>query len=259
MADVFLIHWNEAEARERAALLERSGHRVRIGWKQDGSPGRALKRQRPDAVVIDLRRLPSHGRQLALWLREQRFGRDLPIVFVEGDPAKTERLRGVFPESPFTPWTRVRSALKKALAGPRPLVVPPKRPDYSGTPLPKKLGIRADATVALLGAPAGFDRTLGELPAGVRVRRRAQGACDVILLFTKSRADLTKRFPAAQRVLADGGGLWVCWPKKASGVATDLAQPAVQKVGLDAGLVDNKICAVDETWSGQRFMRRRAR
>jgi len=91
------------------------------------------------------------------------------------------------------------------------------------------------------------------------VKRQTRGRCDVIVLFVKTHAELEKRFPTAHRALAEGGGLWVSWPKKASGAATDLTQPMVQKVGLDAGLVDNKICAVDATWSGQRFMRRRAK
>lgn len=259
MADVYVVHWNEAEARERAERLRRAGHEVRCGWRDGGGPGRAIRRRKPDVVVIDLGRLPSHGRQLALWLRETAATRALPIVFVEGDPEKTARLRERFPDSPFTPWSRIRSAIREALSAPPPSAAPPARPDYSGTPLPQKLGIKAGATVALLSAPAGFEATLGELPPDVRVRKRAQGRCDVLLLFAESAADLGRRFPAARRALGPGGGLWVCWPKKASGVPTDLTQPVVQRVGLDAGLVDNKICAIDATWSGQRFAHRRPR
>ncbi|MCP4662787.1 MAG: DUF3052 domain-containing protein [bacterium] len=129
---------------------------------------------------------------------------------------------------------------------------------YSGTPLPKKLGIRAGSVVALLGAPAGFERKLGELPEGVRLKKQARGHADVILLFARSRANLEARFPAAARALAEGGGLWIVWPKKASGVASDLTLPAVRAFGLGSGFVDYKICAVDETFSGLLFARRRS-
>jgi len=257
VADVYVVHWNEAEARERAERVERAGHRVRCGWDEGGGPARELKQRPPDVVVVDLGRLPSHGRQLALWLRGHRRTQHVPLVFIEGDREKTDRLRRAFPGDVFTPWSRIRSALKRALKAPPPRSAPPATADYSGTPLPKKLGIRPGSAVALLGAPDGFERTLGALPDDVRLKRRAGGSCDVILLFVRTESVLRKRFGAAQRALADRGGLWVCWPKKASGLTTDVTQAVVRAVGLDAGLVDNKICAVDATWSGQRFVRRR--
>jgi hypothetical protein len=125
---------------------------------------------------------------------------------------------------------------------------------YSGTPLPKKLGIKEGSLVALVGAPAGFDETLGELPPAVEIRRQARGPLDVIVFFTTRRAELARRFPTLARALAPAGGLWIAWPKKASGVATDLVFLDVQDVGLAAGLVDNKVCAIDDVWSGVRFV-----
>ena len=137
--------------------------------------------------------------------------------------------------------------------------MPPSSHGYSGTPLAKKLGVKPESVVALLGAPEGFDRTLGTLPDGVSVRTRARGASDVVVLFAAWRRALDRRFAAAVGTLAVGGGLWIAWPKKASGVVTDVTESIVRKVGLASGLVDNKICAIDATWSGLRFMRRRAR
>ena len=128
---------------------------------------------------------------------------------------------------------------------------------YSGTPLPRKLGIKEGSTLALLGAPDGLAALLEPLPAGVLLRRSTRGTADVILLFTTSRDDLARRLPAAQRALHPDGGLWVAWPKKASGVATDLTENVVRELGLAAGLVDNKVCAIDETWSGLRLVFRR--
>jgi hypothetical protein len=125
---------------------------------------------------------------------------------------------------------------------------------YSGTPLPKKLGIKDGSVVAFIGAPAGFDETLGGLPPAVEIRNRARGPLDVIVYFTTRRAELVRRFPALARALAPAGGLWVAWPKKSSGVSSDLLFLDIQQVGLDAGLVDNKVCAIDEVWSGVRFV-----
>jgi len=127
---------------------------------------------------------------------------------------------------------------------------------YSGTPLPRKLGIREGSRVAVVSAPDTFTRVLGPLPTGVQLRTGARGRCDVVVFFVTRRAELARRLPSFVRALEADGGLWVAWPKKTSGVATDLAFDAVQAVGLDAGLVDNKICAIDATWSGLRFVRR---
>ena len=126
---------------------------------------------------------------------------------------------------------------------------------YSGTPLPKKLGIAQGSRVALVGAPAGFRRTLRKLPAQVDVRTDLRsGSLDVIVYFTKRAAELRRRFPTIARRMSESGGFWVAWPKKASGVATDVTEGIVRKTGLKAGLVDNKICAIDEVWSGLRFV-----
>lgn len=130
----------------------------------------------------------------------------------------------------------------------------PASAGYSGTPLPKKLGIKEESRVALVGAPEGFLQTLAPLPPGVELRRAARGPLDVIVFFTKRRAELARRFPALASALAPAGGLWVAWPKKASGVATDLVFESVQEIGLAAGLVDNKVAAIDDVWSGLRFV-----
>jgi hypothetical protein len=128
---------------------------------------------------------------------------------------------------------------------------------YSGTPLVRKLGIKLDARVGFIGAPEGFDPTLGELPPGVRVRRRLGGQpFDVIVAFHRARAELELRLPALARALDPAGGLWIAWPKRASGVSTDLTEDVVRALGLAGGLVDNKVCAIDETWSGLRFVYR---
>lgn len=126
---------------------------------------------------------------------------------------------------------------------------------YSGTPLPKKLGIKPGAKVLLVEAPEGFEAELAPLAEGATLRRKATGGpFDVILLFVERYADLKRRLPGLARQLVPNGGLWVGYPKKSSGVATDLVFDTVQREGLDLGLVDNKICAIDEIWTGLRFV-----
>lgn len=127
---------------------------------------------------------------------------------------------------------------------------------YSGTPLVNKLGIKAGHHVALINPPEGFTQLLGELPPEVTLHTRLLGkvSFDVIVFFTDRAALLRQRFASLARKLSPAGGLWIAWPKRASGVATDLTEDAVRVIGLDEGLVDNKVCAVDDTWSGLRFV-----
>ena len=127
---------------------------------------------------------------------------------------------------------------------------------YSGTPLPRKLGIKPGTVVRLLNAPAGFETTLGELPEGARVTRRRGGACHLTLWFVPRRRDLEEGLErVAGAVTTDR--LWIVWPKKTSPLASDVSQRDVRSAGLHQGLVDYKICAVDEDWSGLLFSRRK--
>ena len=127
---------------------------------------------------------------------------------------------------------------------------------YSGTALPQKLGIKPGARVALVRAPAGFEKELSPLPDGVRLRTQARGAQDVVLFFATREAELERRFDSLARSVAPAGGLWIAWPKRTAAVATDLREGIVRDIGLAHGLVDNKVCAVDDTWSGLRFVYR---
>lgn len=130
---------------------------------------------------------------------------------------------------------------------------------YSGTPLPKKLGVKQGHQIALIREPDGFRTTLGELPDAVSVTTRAglNSAADVIVAFFKRRAELERRLPALMDALDVDGGLWISWPKRSSGIDTDITEDTLREVCLPLGLVDNKVCAVDETWSGLRLVFRR--
>ena len=127
---------------------------------------------------------------------------------------------------------------------------------YSSTPLAKKLGIKEGSRVALVNAPKNFQAELGELPYQVEFVRRGAKSLDIILFFVVSEKLLARDFAKLAKNLVTNGMIWIAWPKKSSGVATDLMFQSVQRIGLDAGLVDVKICAVDETWSGLKFVYR---
>jgi hypothetical protein len=123
-----------------------------------------------------------------------------------------------------------------------------------GSPLAKKLGIKEGHRVAFPSAPEEFSEALGQLPAGVSFRPRARGPLDVIVFFTTSRAELERRLPVLRRAMDPAAGLWIAWPKRASGVETDITEDVARELGLAHCLVDNKVCAIDETWSGLRLV-----
>jgi hypothetical protein len=127
---------------------------------------------------------------------------------------------------------------------------------YSGTPLPQKLGIIEGSSLALVAAPPGV---LGRLPAGVTVKQQARGKADVVVAFFTQRRDLERRIGTLGRMVYPAGGLWIAWPKRASGVPTTVNEETVRAVALPLGLVDNKVCAIDGTWSGLRLVWRRER
>ena len=125
---------------------------------------------------------------------------------------------------------------------------------YSGTPLPKKLGIKAEHQLAFLSAPSTFRRTLGPLPPGVQIATSLRGKrlFDVIVLFVDRSSALEAKFGKAAARLVQNGGLWIAWPKRSSGVATDVTESVARETALANKLVDNKVCAIDEVWSGLR-------
>jgi len=133
---------------------------------------------------------------------------------------------------------------------------------YSGTPLPQKLGIKERHQVAVVDAPAGFEKTLGTLPTGATVVKLATKArqpplLDVIVVFVRQRADMVVHIATCRPRMQQAGGLWIAWPKKSSGVATDITEQTIRDVALPTGLVDNKVCAIDDTWSGLRLVIRK--
>jgi hypothetical protein len=259
MARVLLIHWNEAEAGEKLQILERAGFDTSyFGAKPTEDARRRVREIPPDAGVIDLNRQPSLGRDLAIHLRSRTATRSIVLIFIEGDPEKTAHVRSLLPDATFTSWPRAAAAIKRALKNRTETpVVPGAFAGYSGTPLPKKLRITESSVLALLNAPDEFEARLEPLlPPGVPVQKRADGAT-VILAFFDRAAALERTLAILAPRMASGRTLWLIWPKKTSGVPTDLSEPKVRELGLACGLVDYKICAIDETWSGMAFALRK--
>jgi hypothetical protein len=217
---------------------------------------KALDGKPPAAIIIDLTRLPSHGREVALALRQRKSTRHIPLVFAEGDPAKVKKIRELLPDATFTTWGRMRGALRHAIAHPpaAPVVPASVLAGYSGTPLPKKLGIKPGMTVALVDAPRGF--YMEGLPEGARLVEDGLEQATLAIWFLRSVADLHREI-SRMRAWSVRGPLWMVWPKKTSRLAGDLSEREVREMGMDAGLVDYKVCAVDETWSGLLFRLRK--
>jgi hypothetical protein len=262
MQRIRLIHWNTADAEKRSAQLRSAGYDVNSDLL-DGAGLRALRDDPPDALVIDLSRRPSQGRDVGLTLRKYVATRHVPLVYAGGTSDKVARVREFLPDAVYAPWDTIGGALEQAIAHPpeNPVVPGSLFDVYAGTPLPKKLGVKARSTVLLIDAPEGFEGTLGELPDGAVVRRQDRCSpepADLTLWFVRARKELESRIYEIGASMGSGG-LWIIWPKKSSGVVSDLSQVVVRQVGLASGLVDYKVCAVDATWSGLRFTRRKAK
>jgi len=247
---------------ERASSLERELEAS--GFTVDAKPFepstlKALADDPPDAVVIDIGRLPSHGRDVGVAVRTRASTRTIPLVFVDGSADKVSRTRQQLPDATYTVAGKLNQAVRHAVANPskQPVVPASNLAGYSGTPLPKKLGIKGGSTVALVGAPEDFETTLGELPEATTILDKPSPEATVTLWFLDSLATLEQGIEEMAEV-DDGDRLWICWPKKASGIATDVTQNQVRGTGLAAGIVDFKICAIDSTWSGLCFTKRKA-
>lgn len=260
MKPVLLIHWNEAESDDRAQRLRKAGFAPLILASSSDAPTslKPLLAQPIEAIVIDLSRLPSHGRDIALHLRGRKATRHIPIVFVDGETEKVDRVKTVLTDAVFTDWPKIGAAIRTAMKNGTTGAVANVMAGYSGTPLPKKLGIKPGVAVSLIDAPDGFERMLDPLPDGVVIQDGVRGKSDLAILFVSRLGDLYDQFARVERSIRAGGRLWLAWPKQASGVKTDITQSAVREFGLASGWVDFKICAIDGTWSGLAFARRSA-
>lgn len=258
MIRVLVFQKDSAEARRRVKELAALGYSVE---RASISPVvlRRLKEKPPAAVLIDLNRAPSQGRDVGIFIRHYRKTRNTPIIFLDGEPVKVDQVKRQLPDAVYTEWRRIERALKDAIAHPP---TNPVAPDsllagYSSTPLVKKLGIKPQSRVVLIDTPRGFVKVLGELPDGVVMKKSMTQEKDLIIWFVKSKKMLERKIETiAHQVSKDG--LWIVWPKSGSRISSDLTQQLVRRAGLRSGLVDYKVCAIDETWSGLKFSVRKS-
>ncbi|MGH9202595.1 MAG: hypothetical protein ACRD2A_15330 [Vicinamibacterales bacterium] len=257
MHRIRLVHWNEDEGLERQKQLRTLGFDARYDFGDGPAVLRMVRADTLDAVVIDMTRLPSHGRELGRVLRMTKISRHLPLVFVDGEPAKIAQTKALLPDAAYTSWGRLTTSLTRAIAHPPTSPVVPSD-TMSAKPSVEKLGVKPGYKVCLLGSPKGFADTLKPLPRKVSFTAKPDGTADLFLCFVRSARELHAQL-LALRTNVDRQSLWMIWPKTASRVKSDLNGNVVREAGLAAGWVDYKVCAIDETWSGLAFKRRTTR
>ena len=217
--------------------------------------GRGIRQHPPDAVVIDLSRLPSHGRELAIWLRAGKHTRQIPIVFVNGEAGKVAKVREALPDATFATTARVCTAIATACRKHTRLPVQPvpMMERYKGKTAAEKLGIKAACTAAVIDAPRDYLSVLGELPENAGIVEDPASVQSVTLWFVH---DLVALHAGLRRMCAIAARtkLWILWRK---GSDNGITQNAVREAALDAGVVDYKICSVDGRWSGILFARKK--
>lgn len=258
MPRIRLLHWKAAEAGESIELLRAAGHQVE--YEPEFRPGlmRTWRESPPDAFVIDLSRLPSQGREIAIALRQSRATRTVPIVFCDGAEDKVARVRSELPDATYctrsTLGAGLRQALKKRLAAP---VVPTQMMDrYAGRTAAQKLGIKEGSAVALIDAPRDGLAALGELPKNVEFCDEGAEHANVTLCFIHDLASLKQRLSDV-RGRAGAMKLWVLWRKGGSAARGAVTENLVREYGIDLGLVDYKVCSVNAVWSALAFALKR--
>jgi DNA-binding NarL/FixJ family response regulator len=251
VARVHLVHCNEKEAAAAMEELRAAGHEVTYCAKTDTSTLRELRAAPPDAVVVDLSRVPSHGREFAVALRASKATRGVPLVFRDGDPVKVEAVRRQLPDAAYARGQDLARVLKRAIAHPPAApVVPVQMMDrFAGRTAAQKLGIREGSAVAVVDAPRDYAQVLGTMPAGVSFEESESGKCAITLWFVHEVEAYRSGLPG-MRAAAGRGKLWVLWRK---GRVSNVNERLIRETALAFGLVDYKICSVDAAWSGLLF------
>jgi hypothetical protein len=267
MPCVRIVHWKAPQAPPLIEACRACGVDVEYDDVPFGPLAKLIRAKPPDALVIDLSCVPSHGRDTAIALRQTKYARHIPLVFVDGEAGKVEAIRKQLPDATFTTSASrkglcagIRAACAKPVADP---VIPPGvMASYSSRTVAQKLGIREGSKVALFDAPRDYAALLGELPANaelVEFEEAPDSVCAVTLWFVNDprvyQAGLRR-----MQAIAGRTKLWVVWRKGAVGKEKQngLTQYVVREAAIEVGLVDYKICAVNEKWSAMAFARRKS-
>lgn len=258
MPRIRLLHWKASEAAALIELLNGVGYQVEYEEQFRPALMRQWREAAPDAFVIDLTRLPSQGREIAVALRQSRVTRQVPIVFCDGAEEKVATIRSLLPDANYCTRAKLRSTLRAALKNRPAAPVVPKdmMARYAGRSAAQKLGIGAGSKVALIDPPRDVLRALGPLPDRVEFCEDDAQVADVTLCFSQDPALLARRL-SALRDRAAATKLWVVWRKGGSAARGDVTENVVRGHALDLGLVDYKVCSVNEVWSAILFAPRR--
>ena len=254
MARLRLFHWKPEEALPIADILRRAGFEVDYDAKFSPELFRAVRDAPPDGIVIDLSRLPSHGREVATVLRGNKHTRGIPILFLDGAPEKVAMVRQQLPDATYCERARLPAAIKKCLKDrPKDPVVPIQMMDrYAARTTAQKMGITAGAKVAVIDAPRDYARVIGTLPEGAEFDEENWANCAVTVWFVEDPDAYLAALPKMRRIAANSK-LWVAWPKKAARKDSLLNENMIRDMAIESGLVDYKVCSVNETWSGLCF------
>jgi hypothetical protein len=259
-----LICWDAADAARRAAELRRAGYRVVADPPQaSGGMIRAFRQLAPDAVVIDLDRLPSHGRELALGLRASKGTCQLPLIFVGGATTKVEAMRVALPDAIFAAWDEgIRSSIELAMRQPAPPRLASRelpKPEGPGA-LERKLDIKPQSRFAIVPSRRGdavwLDELLISIPETAVRQPRIDAKTTLVLYPVRTRAELMQALDSARAALPPAASFWIVHPKQTSPLAAGFNQDDVRTAALALGFVDYKVCAVDKDWSALKFARR---
>lgn len=259
MPRIRLLHWKATEATPLIDLLRAAHYNVDYDEQFRPALMRSWREDPPDAFVIDLSRLPSHGREIAILLRQSPKTRCIPIVFCGGAEDKVERIRGEIPDAAYCAPSQLRATLRRALKNPpaqQPVIPTAMMDRYASRTAAQKLGIKESSTVALIDPPRDYLKMLGDLPAGVEISEEPEAAASVTLCFVHQPEFLPARL-SRMRELAGATKLWILWRKGGSAARGDLTERAVRECAIDLGLVDYKICSVNPVWTAMAFARKR--
>lgn len=254
MPAVRVIHWRVSEAARLLDACRNAGFEVDYLERDGGAVCRAIRSKAPDVIVIDLSQLPSHGREVAIWLRNTKLTRQIPIVFVGGAPSKVTPIRELLPDAAFCGIDQVVSTVNRLSKSARKqdVVAPPGMMDRAREKsAAQKLGIETGATVAVIEPPRDFPDLPGAIPESVEFQ---EGGAPVTLWFVHDREGLLDSL-RRMRTVAGRTKLWLLWRKGTSGEG--LTQNSIRETTRDAGLVDYKICSVDRRWSAMLFARKK--
>jgi CheY-like chemotaxis protein len=251
---IYLIHWNEEERKQKAAELRERGYDVIDSFFTGSKLFSELEKLQPKAILIDLTRIPSQGRDLGIALRKRKGTRQIPIVFVGGKSEKVEKIKGILPDAGYCDWDGIQTAIAQmSEISTEELVVPDSVFAASkGKAVSEKLGISEGHRIFTFEAPDNVEEILSGLPSDVVFVSTAQAEFDLAIWFARSekklKVNLDQIVAASKRA-----PIWIAWPKKKSGNESDLTQKLVREICMGAGMVDYKVCSISQLWSGLLF------